>query len=118
MEDNELNSEQNNLIESSEEIQENKKIKIDNNESESDSLIDKTDSETIVNKKTIESSDDLKTKAVSIFKRFLDNGFDGITTNPNYKMLALLIILLVNLSLFFILGSLGKSFLRNSGLMS
>ena len=118
MEDNELNSEENNLIESSDEIQEKKEIKIENNKSDADSLFDKTDSEKIINQQTIESSDDLKTKAISIFKRFLDNGFDGITTNPNYKMLALLIILLVNLSLFFILGSLGKSFLRNSGLMS
>ena len=32
----------------------------------------------------------------SLFKRFLNNGFDGISTNPNYKMLALLIILLIN----------------------
>ena len=28
----------------------------------------------------------------SLVKRFLNNGFDGISTNPNYKMLALLII--------------------------
>ncbi len=40
----------------------------------------------------------------SLFKRFLNNGFDGISTNPNYKMLALLIILLINLSLFFVIG--------------
>ena len=37
----------------------------------------------------------------SLFKRFLNNGIDGISTNPNYKMLALLIILLINLSYFF-----------------
>ena len=53
----------------------------------------------------------------SIFKRVLENGFDGITTNPNYKLLALLIILLINLSLFFLVGNLGKSFLKNSGIL-
>ena len=53
----------------------------------------------------------------SVFKRVLENGFDGITTNPNYKLLALLIILLINLSLFFLVGNLGKSFLKNSGIL-
>lgn len=53
----------------------------------------------------------------SIFKRVLENGFDGITTNPNYKLLALLIILLINLSLFFLVGNLGKTFLKNSGIL-
>ena len=54
----------------------------------------------------------------SLFQRILENGFDGITSNPNYKLLALLIILLINLSLFFLIGNLGKSFLANSGLLS
>ena len=53
----------------------------------------------------------------SIFKRVLENGFDGITTNPNYKLLALLIILLINLSLFFLIGNIGKTFLKNSGIL-
>ena len=53
----------------------------------------------------------------SVFKRILENGFDGITTNPNYKLLALLIILLINLSLFFLVGNLGKTFLKNSGIL-
>ena len=53
----------------------------------------------------------------SVFKRVLENGFDGITTNPNYKLLALLIILLINLSLFFLVGNLGKTFLKNSGIL-
>ena len=57
-------------------------------------------------------------KSDSIFKRVLENGFDGITTNPNYKLLALLIILLINLSLFFLVGNLGKTFLKNSGILS
>ena len=53
----------------------------------------------------------------SVFKRVLENGFDGITTNPNYKLLALLIILLINLSLFFLVGNVGKTFLKNSGIL-
>ena len=53
----------------------------------------------------------------SLFKRILNDGFDGISSNPNYKMLALLIILLVNLSLFFVIGNVGKAFLRNAGIM-
>jgi len=32
-------------------------------------------------------------------------------------MLALLIILLINLSLFFVIGNMGKEFLRNAGIM-
>ena len=58
-----------------------------------------------------------ETKNNSIFKRILNDGFDGITSNPNYKMLALLIILLINLSLFFVIGNVGKAFLRNAGIM-
>ena len=53
----------------------------------------------------------------SLFKRILNDGFDGITSNPNYKMLALLIILLINLSLFFAIGNVGKAFLRKAGIM-
>ena len=56
-------------------------------------------------------------KEDSVFKRVLENGFDGITTNPNYKLLALLIILLINLSLFFLVGNIGKTFLKNSGIL-
>ena len=53
----------------------------------------------------------------SLLKRILNDGFDGISSNPNYKMLALLIILLINLSLFFVIGNVGKAFLRNAGIM-
>ena len=53
----------------------------------------------------------------SLFKRVLNDGFDGISSNPNYKMLALLIILLINLSLFFVIGNIGKAFLRNAGIL-
>ena len=59
----------------------------------------------------------LNTKSNSLFKKILNEGFDGISSNPNYKMLILLIILLVNLSLFFVIGNIGKAFLKNAGLM-
>ena len=58
-----------------------------------------------------------ETKDSSLFKRILNDGFDGISSNPNYKMLALLIILFINLSLFFVIGNVGKAFLRNAGIM-
>ena len=59
----------------------------------------------------------LEIKNNSLFTRILNNGFDGISSNPNYKMLALLIILLINLSLFLVIGNLGKAFLRKTGIM-
>jgi len=53
----------------------------------------------------------------SLFMRILNKGFDGISTNPNHKMLALLIILLINLSVFLAIGNIGKAFLRNAGIL-
>ena len=72
---------------------------------------------------SVKSQVDNKSKIISdkkdtLFRRVIENGFDGITTNPNYKLLALLIILLINLSLFFVVGNIGKNFLRNSGILS
>jgi len=72
--------------------------------------------EQIINKVEVKD-DESNTKTDSVFKRVLENGFDGITTNPNYKLLALLVILLINLSLFFLIGNLGKTFLKNSGIL-
>ena len=74
-------------------------------------------SEQSINAIDIEKAES-NSKNDSVFKRVLENGFDGITTNPNYKLLALLIILLINLSLFFLIGNLGKTFLKNSGILS
>ena len=71
--------------------------------------------ENINNSEVLDDESNLKDD--SVFKRVLENGFDGITTNPNYKLLALLIILLINLSLFFLVGNLGKTFLKNSGIL-
>ena len=61
--------------------------------------------------------DNISMESKSLFRRFLSNGFDGISSNPNYKMLALLIVLLINLSLFFVIGNIGKVFLKNAGIM-
>ena len=73
-------------------------------------------SEQIINNEEVKISQSTSEKD-SLFKRVMENGFDGITTNPNYKLLALLIILLINLSLFFLVGNIGKTFLRNSGIL-
>ena len=77
---------------------------------------DENASDQIINNEEVKISES-NSKNDSIFKRVLENGFDGITTNPNYKLLALLIILLINLSLFFLVGNLGKTFLKNSGIL-
>ena len=71
-----------------------------------------------VKSQTNNESNSLSDKKDTLFRRVIENGFDGITTNPNYKLLALLIILLINLSLFFVVGNIGKNFLRNSGILS
>ncbi len=117
MEESKQIPEENNSIESSSKI----KDQI-NNEENFKSLTEF--SETASNKKIREEelNSDLKvenveTKNNSLFKRILNDGFDGISSNPNYKMLALLIILLINLSLFFVIGNVGKAFLRNAGIM-
>ena len=77
---------------------------------------DENASDQIINNKEVKIAESTS-KNDSIFKRVLENGFDGITTNPNYKLLALLIILLINLSLFFLVGNIGKTFLKNSGIL-
>ena len=77
---------------------------------------DENASDQIINNEEVKIAESTS-KNDSIFKRVLENGFDGITTNPNYKVLALLIILLINLSLFFLVGNIGKTFLKNSGIL-
>ena len=100
---------------STESFTENSKDQL--NESRNDIVepIDNEDVSEKINSNTSEQKSELNKD--SLFKRILQNGFDGVTTNPNYKLLALLIILLINLSLFFLVGNLGKSFLKSSGLL-
>ena len=117
MEDSELIPEEKSDNLSFEQKEEQDKEKTINESSEYPENV--TDSLKLINKESKNESISQKKlpKKNSLFNRILENGFDGITTNPNYKMLALLVILMVNLSLFFLIGNLGKSFLKGSGLL-
>ena len=123
LEDSKLNPEENNSIESSPNLNEDNKDINEGNKKEENLKAFSEFLEEASNQNSSEEKVDLdsvKQKIKidkSLFKRFLNNGFDGISTNPNYKMLALLIILLINLSLFFVIGNIGKAFLRNAGIM-
>ena len=123
MEDSKLNSEENNFIDSSQDLnaenkEVNEEIKKEENVKAFTDFLEKASNQNSQEKEVNLDSpqEQLKTNN-TLFKRFLNNGFDGISSNPNYKMLALLIILLVNLSLFFVIGNIGKEFLRNAGIM-
>jgi len=123
LEDSKLNPEEDNSIESSPNLNEDDKDLIEGNKKEENvkaftEFLEKASSQNSSEEKVNLGSKEQKLKGEkSLFKRFLNNGFDGISTNPNYKMLALLIILLINLSLFFVIGNIGKTFLRNAGIM-
>ena len=117
MEESKQIPEENNSIESSSEIK--KESNKEENVKAFTEFLEKASNHEINEEK---ANSDLKEKVPeikdnSIFKRILNDGFDGISSNPNYKMLALLIILLINLSLFFVIGNVGKAFLRNAGIM-
>ena len=123
MEDSKLNPEENNSIESSLNLDEenrdlNERIKKEENVEAFTDFLEKANNQDSSEEKVNLDSEQQKLKIdKSILKKFLNNGFDVISTDPNYKMLALLIILLINLSLFFVIGNMGKAFLRNSGIM-
>ena len=117
MEESKQIPEENNSIESSSEIK--KESNKEENVKAFTEFLEKASNQDIDEAKT---NSDLKEKIPeikdnSLFKKILNDGFDGISSNPNYKMLALLIILLINLSLFFVIGNVGKAFLRNAGIM-
>ena len=117
MEDSKLIPEDSNSIESSSEIE--KESTKDENVKAFTEFLEEASNQNIKEEK---ANSDVKEKKPefkdnSLFKRILNDGFDGISSNPNYKMLALLIILLINLSLFFVIGNVGKAFLRNAGIM-
>ena len=123
LEDSKLNPEENNSIESSPNLNEDNNDLNEGNKKEENvkaftEFLEKASNQDSSEEKLKLDSEQQKLKIdKSLFKRFLNNGFDGISTNPNYKMLALLIILLINLSLFFVIGNMGKAFLRNAGIM-
>ena len=117
MEDSKLNPEDNNSIESSSDKKEENN-KEENVKAFTEFLEEASNQEGIKGKANFNlEGEKPATKDNTIFKRILNDGFDGISSNPNYKMLALLIILLINLSLFFVIGNLGKAFLRKAGIM-
>ena len=123
MEDSKFNPDENNTIESSSNLNEDNKDIDEGNKKEENvkaftEFLEKASNQDSSKEKVNLESERQKLKIDrSLFKRFLNNGFDGISTNPNYKMLALLIVLLINLSLFFVIGNMGKAFLRNAGIM-
>ena len=123
MEDSKLNPEENNSIDSPPNLNENDKDLNEGNKKEenvkafTEFLEKASNPDSSQEKGNPDSEEQILKIEKSLFKRFLNNGFDGISTNPNYKMLALLIILLINLSLFFVIGNMGKAFLRNAGIM-
>ena len=117
MEDSKLNPDDNNSAELTSEIKEESNK--EKNVKESTEFDEKATIQEIPEEKEILESKlkNLETNKDSLFRRILNDGFDGISSNPNYKMLALLIILLINLSLFLVIGNIGKAFLRNAGIM-
>ena len=123
MEDSKLNPEENNSIEPVPNLTEDDKDLSEDNRKEENVKAFTEFLETASNQDSLEEkvkldSDKQKIKKDdSLFMRILNKGFDGISTNPNHKMLALLIILLINLSVFLAIGNIGKAFLRNAGIL-
>ena len=123
MEDSKLNPEENNSIEPAPNLTEdnkdlNEEIKKEENVKAFTEFLETASNQDSSEEKVKLDSDKQKIKKDdSLFMRILNKGFDGISTNPNHKMLALLIILLINLSVFLAIGNIGKAFLRNAGIL-
>ena len=123
MEDSKLNPEENNSIEPAPNLnKDNKDINEENKKEENikaftEFLETASNQDSSEEKVKLDSDKQKIKKDDSLFMRILNKGFDGISTNPNHKMLALLIILLINLSVFFLIGNIGKAFLRNAGIL-
>ena len=123
MEDSKLNSDENNSIESFPNLNEDNKDLNEGNKKEENvkaftEFLEKASNQNSSKEKiNLDSTKQKLNKAKRLFERVLNKGFDGISTNPNHKMLALLIILLINLSAFLLIGNIGKAFLRNAGIM-
>ena len=123
LEDLKPNPEENNSVEPSLNLnEENKDVNEENKKEENvkaftEFLETASNQDSSEEKVKLDSDKQKIKKDDSLFMRILNKGFDGISTNPNHKMLALLIILLINLSVFFVIGNIGKSFLRNAGIL-
>ena len=123
LEDSKPNPEENNSIEPSIDLNADNKDLNEGNKNEENvkaftEFLEKASNQDSSKEKiNLDSTQQILNKAKSLFERFLNKGFDGVSTNPNHKMLALLIILLINLSAFLLIGNIGKAFLRNAGIM-
>ena len=123
LEDLKPNPEENNSVEPSLNLnEENKDVNEENKKEENikaftEFLETASNQDSSEEKVKLDSDKQKITTDDSLFMRILNNGFDGISTNPNHKMLALLIILLINLSVFIVIGNIGKAFLRNAGIL-
>ena len=123
MEDLKPNPEENNSVEPSLNLnEENKDVNEENKKEENvkaftEFLETASNQDSSEEKVKLDSDKQKIKKDDSLFMRILNKGFDGISTNPNHKMLALLIILLINLSVFLAIGNIGKAFLRNAGIL-
>ena len=116
MEESKLTNEEDNSKESSPKI--DKDIKNEQNVQAFSEFLEKASDQDDLQKKSNLNSQELKlTPIKSLFERIRNQGIDGTSTNPNHKMLALLIILLINLSVFLVIGNIGKAYLRNSGIL-
>ena len=117
MEESKLTNEEDNSKESTPKI--DKEIKNEDIAQQvSSELLEKVSNQDFLQQKANLNTQEIKPPTKnSLFERILNDGFDGISTNPNHKMLALLIILLINLSVFLAIGNIGKAYLRNAGIM-
>ena len=116
MEESKLTNEEDNLNESSPNI--DKEIKNEEKVQAFSESLEKGSNQDISQQKSNLNSQEIEQTSIkSIFERILNYGFDGISTNPNHKMLALLIILLINLSVFLAIANIGKAYLKNAGIL-
>jgi len=116
LEESKLTNEEDNSNESSPNI--DKEIKNDEKEKASYETLEKKSNKDVSQPNSNLNSDEIKQSTIkSLFEKIRNEGIDGITKNPNQKMLALLIILLINLSVFLAIGNFGKAYLRNAGIM-
>ena len=116
MKESKLTNEEDNSKESSPKNE--KEIKNEQNVQAFSEFLEKASDQDNLQQKSNLNSQEIKLLPIkSLFERIRNQGIDGITSNPNQKMLALLIILLINLSVFLVIGNIGKAYLRNAGIM-
>lgn len=116
MEESKLTNEEDISKESSSKIE--KEFKNDEKEKSSYETLEKASNKDVSQQNSNPNFEKINQSTIkSLFERIRNEGIDGITTNPNQKMLALLIILLINMSVFLAIGNFGKAYLRNAGIM-